>query len=88
MGRQKKTKKIKKTTELKGTQNLGYQGKVTIKLVHGDKIISTKTYHNSGLPLLFKFLGSALAGNYSEDLRPTRIKLFYWPGTTPPETFD
>lgn len=70
-----------------GIQNIGYQGSVTVKVMHGNKVVKTREYHNSGMPQLFKFLCAALAGNYSEALRPCKIKLFYYPDaseTMPP----
>jgi len=95
MGRKKKstieTPVIPPQQDIKaiGTQPIGYQGKVSIKIQHGNKTISTRTYHNSGMPLLFKFLCSALSGDFLDGIRPCKIKLFYYPeaekGVTPEE---
>lgn len=78
---------------LTGTQTFGYQGKVTVKLQHGNRVIRTQEYHNNGTPLLFKFLCSALAGRYTDFLRPCKVKLFFFPGAdgesaVPPKEFD
>jgi len=78
---------------LAGTQTFGYQGKITVKVQHGNKIIKTKEYHNNGTPLLFKFLCLALAGKYSDFLRPCKVKLFFFPGAdgeqaVSPKEFD
>lgn len=75
----RKKKKINKDLVATGTQNLGYQGKVLVKINHGNKTISTKNYSNSGTPLLFKFFCTALMGSYTEALRPCKIKLFSFP---------
>lgn len=76
--KKKETQPKNQNINLAGTQTLNYQGSVTIKLNHGKKTVLSKTYHNAGMPSLFKFLATALAGNYSEALRPCKIKLFYW----------
>jgi len=62
-----------------GVQSFGYQGKVKVSLCRGNQILSTKEYHNNGMPDLFKFLANALAGNYLSFLRPVKIKLFKFP---------
>lgn len=70
------TKKITETITASGNQPINYLGEITVKVNHGNKTISTKKYSNSGMPSLFKFLCSALAGSYTESLRPCQIKLF------------
>lgn len=64
--------------------NITYEGLVTVKLYNGKKLLSTKTYHNSGSPNLFKFLCQCIAGNYktADRLRPCMLKLFGF-GETP-----
>jgi hypothetical protein len=93
MARKKKSLSTKPaTTEAKvvtsKTDSISYQGKVTVKVVKGSKTISTKNYSNAGLPRLFEFLGKALAGNYSENLRPCKVKLFTYNGKTPITSFN
>jgi hypothetical protein len=83
----KSTKKQKTTPVVAnitaaGNQSLNYIGEISIKINHGNKTISTKKYTNSGMPYLFKFLCLALAGNYTESLRPCQIKLFYYDKAT------
>ena len=74
----------KKTTDLPLTEtvstqinSVGYQGKVTFKVMHGNKVLSAKKYLNQGLPDLFKYLSYALAGTYTPAMRPCKIALFY-----------
>lgn len=69
---------IKSTSQV---QNLAYQGFIQVHVMHGDKIISSKQYHNKGLSPLFKYICYALAGSYYSDLRPCKIKLFKCPYT-------
>ena len=89
----KKQKAKKQTNDLINTQNnsLAYQGKVKVQVAHGNQIISTKTYHNKGLPDLFKYLSHALAGAYYPTLRPCKVALFNYANsdsTQGPEKFD
>lgn len=72
----KETKTTEKTNVSSSVATIGYQGNLNIKVQRGNKIISNKTYHNTGSQLLFRFLCECLAGNYYEDLRPVKIKLF------------
>jgi hypothetical protein len=67
---------IKQSIPIEGIQDIGYQGKVNIKVVKGKTVLKNITYHNSGTPSLFRFLCSCLAGSYSEALRPCKIKFF------------
>lgn len=80
MARKKKTTKKITTEEVKVSapqkDTLTYQGKITVKILHGERVISTKNYTNSGLPNLFKFICHALAGSYYKNLQPCKIKLF------------
>lgn len=81
MGRKKKIKaNITTNSIVSGTQLLEYQGNVNFSIARGNKIISTKKYHNAGMPNLFKFLANCIAGNNNSQLRPTQIKLFKYPG--------
>lgn len=72
-------------------QSLQYQGDVCIKVLHGNKVISTEHFKNAGLPNLFKFIGHALAGTLYPELRPCKIKLFRYTkadnGENTPNTF-
>ena len=82
MAKKTKVKEIKAIqqpitkTQIDGTQDISYAGKVSIKVQRGNKTILTKQYHNNGMPDLFKFLCQALAGTYNDELRPCKIKLF------------
>ncbi len=79
MARKKKTEEVKtisQPTKVEGTQNISYAGTVNIKVQRGKRTLMTKKYNNKGMTSLFKFLCLALAGSYSDDLRPCKIKLF------------
>lgn len=71
-------------------QALGYQGKVCIKIMSGNKIISTKHLKNKGDITLFKFLCQALAGQFQPQMRPCKIKLYDFQNTeiVTPDTFN
>lgn len=75
----RKKKKAQEDIVNNSVQQIGYQGTVTITLKHGNRTISTKKYHNSGMPNLFKFLATTVAGNKAPSLRPVKIKLFRYP---------
>lgn len=80
MARKKKIKQEEIKKELPAVsekQSLQYQGKICVKTLHGDKVISTKYFKNNGLPNLFKFISHALAGSFYPDMRPCKIKLYY-----------
>lgn len=68
--------KIKNDITVAKIDGLNYSGQLVVKILSGNKVISTQTYHNNGRETLFKFLCNALAGNYIERQRPCQIKLF------------
>lgn len=92
MGRKKKIKKEEvkqEETVVQGAQTINYQGSISLSINKGKKVLLKKKYHNKGMPNLFKFLANCLAGNYSGNLRPNKIKLFYNPDTsTSPSNWD
>lgn len=57
---------------------IGYSGTIKVTIKQGKHTISTKTYHNHGTALLFKFMAQVLAGKYSSvsSQRPQRLMLF------------
>lgn len=57
-------------------QDFSYHGDLTVKTLRGKTVTSTKTYHNNGLPNLFRFICSALSGNYTSRLKPSKLRLF------------
>lgn len=66
-------------TELKtnkSLQSLEYSGKVKISLMNNKQVLTTKEYHNSGTPLLFKYLAEALAGKLNSNLPPQKLALY------------
>lgn len=74
MGRKKKQQAVEiKKSE---TTNIGYQGKVTVSILRGNKVISRTKNHNTGHTKLFLFLCKALQGDFDTNLRPCRIALF------------
>ena len=67
------------STELKtnkSLQSLEYSGKVKISLMNNKQVLTTKEYHNSGTPLLFKYLAEALAGKLNSNLPPQKLALY------------
>jgi hypothetical protein len=58
---------------------LGYEGKVTLTLKSGNRVLKTQTYKNNGTANLFKFLGYCLIGSSSDvkHLLPTKIALLH-----------
>lgn len=91
MARKKKTTaKLKEKLDMQ-TNQLTYQGKVSFKILHGTKVISTKNYSNKGLPELFRYISHALAGSQYTALRPCKVALFNYPTADDyenPATFD
>lgn len=84
-------KKIKQPA-IKGIQTVNYSGKVKVSIKRGNRTIITKQYHNSGLPNLFRFLALALSGNYADQIKPCKLKLFglktgFIDSENPPATF-
>lgn len=78
-----KKSKIKGQIITQGSQGIGYQGKISIKIMRRNKVVKTLHYHNKGLLQLFKFIGYALAGTPIENLRPCKIKLYTFQGNAP-----
>ena len=77
MARKKKTTStVEKEKATKSGMNVGYQGKLTVKINSGKTTISTKTYHNTGTYKMFKFLCDSLAGYDTAKSRPCQIRLF------------
>lgn len=85
-------KRVKKTKTQKilpaQPNSLAYQGKVNFQILHGNKVISTKNYSNSGLPDLFKYISYALMGTFYSALRPCKVVLFDCKFTGPDEKYE
>ena len=62
----------------KSAQAFDYVGDITIKLTEGDRVYSTKHYHNNGAVKLFNFFADCLIGNFNvaKSSRPCKIVLF------------
>ena len=58
------------------TEGLLYEGSIKVSIQNGKKTISTRVYHNTGRPNLFRFLCYCLAGQLYSDQRPCRICLY------------
>lgn len=56
---------------------IGYEGKVTLTLKSNNRVLESKTYKNSGMANLFKFLCDCLVGSYDEAYLPTKIALLF-----------
>ena len=76
MARKKKVKQPKQEVVKSNSYNLSYQGKIKVQILHGNRVISTKTYTNNGLKPLFKYISHSLAGSHYSDLRPCKIMLY------------
>lgn len=81
MGRKKK-KQTDSTIKESETQAIGYQGSISVSVKRGDKTILKRSYHNSGMPNLFRYIANVVAGNSANELRPVKIKLFNYADTT------
>ena len=62
--------------------SLAYKGQVTIKTMHGKKVVKTTTIKNAGCLPLFSFLVDCLSGTFNKDNAPAYLSLFYV-ATTP-----
>lgn len=55
---------------------IGYSGKVSISTYCGKIKTSERTIQNSGCSPLFKFIAKALCGEFAQEMRPCKIRLF------------
>ncbi len=55
---------------------LGYSGKVSISTYCGKIKTSERIIKNSGCSPLFKFIAKALCGEFNQEMRPCKIRLF------------
>ena len=84
----RKSKNKNQVAEVSNKQSFSYEGSVKMQIQRNGKTISTKTFKNSGRMPLFKFLCNCLAGVYSEQSRPVKLKLFNYTGTRQPQLFE
>ena len=84
----RKSKNKSQVAEVSNKQSFSYEGSVKMQIQRNGKIVSTKTFKNSGRMPLFKFLCNCLAGVYSEQSRPVKLKLFNYTGTRQPQLFN
>lgn len=70
-------KKVEKTGDQASSSNIAYEGKVTVKVLRGSKIVRSSTTHNSGQVRLFYYLCKCLVGTYSQSEAPAYLRMFY-----------
>lgn len=56
---------------------IAYKGEVTLKILHGDKVVKTIKQHNEGMPLLMKYLTHCLGSDLDLMKAPKYIRLYY-----------
>ena len=63
---------------MKKTKNsaIGYSGKVTVKILHGNKVVKTYRNHNTGTYRLFEFIARCLGNTYNEMYAPRFVRAF------------
>lgn len=67
---------MSKNKEQKRKNSLGYSGQVTVKILHGDKVVKVKKVHNKGRDRLFSFISYCLGNNYFEQKAPRFLRTF------------
>lgn len=72
----RKKKEIKEKAEVKSTGGIGYQGRVSVKVMNGKKVIASRTSHNTGCAKLWDFICKCISGSFIRDDRPCRLALF------------
>lgn len=65
---------MKKNLNIK--ESLTYEGKVTVDILLGNKVIKTVEGHNEGKQPLFEFLALCIINQYDKNRRPNFIRLF------------
>lgn len=74
--------------KVKGTQQLSYEGIVTVSVEDNGYTLSKKTYHNEGTKILFRFLCDCLRGVYNESDRPAKLVLYTDSAQSPSGNLD
>lgn len=72
----RKKKEIKEKAEIKSTGGIGYQGRVSVKVMNGKKVIASRTSHNTGCAKLWEFICKCISGSFIWNERPCRLALF------------
>jgi hypothetical protein len=67
--------------ESKSQSPISYRGEVTLKIMHGDKVVKTIKQHNEGTIYLMRFLAHCLGDYYVKGDSPKYIRLFDLSGT-------
>lgn len=70
--------------ESKSQSPISYKGEVTLKIMHGDKVVKTIRQHNDGTVYLMRFLTHCLGGYYVREDSPKYIRLFDLSDNTEP----
>lgn len=60
----------------KSVNTIAYSGNVTIQVLHGNKVVSSRKVHNAGRMDLFKFIAYCLGNNYMESMAPRYLRTF------------
>lgn len=62
---------------MKRSSTIGYKGELTLKVMHGNKVVKTIKQHNEGTALLMDFLVRCLGSQYDSELAPRYIRAFH-----------
>ena len=60
----------------KSVNSLAYSGNVTIQVLHGNKVVSSRKVHNAGRKPLFDFITYCLGNNYPESMAPRFLRVY------------
>ena len=67
----------KKVNKKQSRSAIGYSGNVTVKILHGNKVVSVRKLHNQGREGLFRFIAHCLGNNYFDREAPRYLRTFY-----------
>lgn len=62
--------------ESKSQSPIFYRGEVTLRIMHGNKVVRTIRQHNEGTVQLMRFLAHCLGDYYAKEDSPKYIRLF------------
>ena len=68
----------KKELHTSSGDSIQYSGSLEVSIVDSGRVLSKKTYHNTGCINLFHSIAAAIGGNYSEagSMRPYKLIAF------------
>lgn len=73
----KKTIMKARENDMKRSSTIAYKGELTLKVMHGNKVVKTIKQHNEGTTLLMDFLVRCLGSQYDSELAPRYIRAFH-----------